>query len=672
MPTFEVTGPDGKKYRVDAPEGATADDALARVKQQYSSRVMANQYDGPQIGGSLGAFAAGAAQGAVANFGDELLAAPVSAITGKGYGESLEGLRGTLKGIEQESPLSYAGGMIAGSILGPGKVIGGAVKKTMGAIPRFARYAAEGGGIGALEGAGMAEGGIERRAIGLGTGLAGGAAIGSLLPAVGELAYRGGSALVRPLLDRIGDRAVTGAGRELAKAAEISGLKPASIMTRLSRRGPDATLADVSPAFKNLGQNVAQGSPRGNVAASLALDARQRMSPDRMTKAVKENIGDGQFYDLLDDLGEQQRKNSSPLYEAAFANQQPVASTVIDELWGRPDFQDGVKQGIRIIKNEHAGGDASGRLTDAMFEGFEEGTGDLNLLFKQVPSLRVLDAGKRGLDAKITAETDPITGKMTQLGRSFEIMRSRLVKELDRLTTIDGKSLYAEARAAWAGPATLKDAAWRGRKAIGNDPEVIKRTMDKMSPSELEAFRVGAAKELMERINAKDFNADTARALFNSPKMQKTLRLLAPNRNDFADMAKVIANEMNYASTRRVVSGGSQTAFRTAMREETDNPEIATIAGNMLGGNFGTAVANTARAAYRRVTGPSTPVLDQLAPLLFSTDRAKQRAAMKLLDDRYPAAALAHRRGMAALVAGARTGGGLSTQMQPMVQNQSP
>lgn len=37
MPTFEITAPDGKKFRVEAPEGATADQAMERVKSQYAA-----------------------------------------------------------------------------------------------------------------------------------------------------------------------------------------------------------------------------------------------------------------------------------------------------------------------------------------------------------------------------------------------------------------------------------------------------------------------------------------------------------------------------------------------------------------------------------------------------------------------------------------------------------
>lgn len=32
MPTFEITSPEGKKYRVTGPEGSTREQALARVR----------------------------------------------------------------------------------------------------------------------------------------------------------------------------------------------------------------------------------------------------------------------------------------------------------------------------------------------------------------------------------------------------------------------------------------------------------------------------------------------------------------------------------------------------------------------------------------------------------------------------------------------------------------
>lgn len=37
MPTFEITAPDGTRYQVDGPEGASEQDALAQVQQYHSS-----------------------------------------------------------------------------------------------------------------------------------------------------------------------------------------------------------------------------------------------------------------------------------------------------------------------------------------------------------------------------------------------------------------------------------------------------------------------------------------------------------------------------------------------------------------------------------------------------------------------------------------------------------
>lgn len=37
MPTFDITAPDGRKFRVSGPEGSTAEQALERVKAQYAS-----------------------------------------------------------------------------------------------------------------------------------------------------------------------------------------------------------------------------------------------------------------------------------------------------------------------------------------------------------------------------------------------------------------------------------------------------------------------------------------------------------------------------------------------------------------------------------------------------------------------------------------------------------
>ncbi len=665
MGRFQETPQDKKKLRF----GGSVDPQYGSAPQSTSGMM-------PPIRGA----ATGFAQGYTGNFGDEAIAAPMMAIGGGSYSDALDSARAFVKKSEADAPASYTGGMIAGSILGPGKAVNALSKapklaEKLAGVPRYLGYGAEGGLVGSIEAAGLAEGDAMDRADDTGMGALVGAGAGMALPAIAEGAFRVGRSAIQPIIDRFGAMALTGAGREIEKAARISGWSPATIMKRLSARGPEAMLADVSPAFKALAENVAQGSVRGNSVASTALNSRARGQGDRLTKMVKTNVADTGYFDMIDEMGTKRAKEASPFYDKAFDNTKPVSSDAIDRLMTRPSFKQGMAKGVRIMRNEEAATGLTPHLSDAMFDGFEDGAGDLNLLFKQVPSLRVLDAAKRGLDDMIYGpDFRNQYGKLTTEGRSLEMMRKTLVDELDRMTTVDGVSNYAIARAKWSGPTRIMEAGDKGRDMIFGDPEEMARTIAKYTDDELEGFRAGAAKAIIDRINHKDFNADAAKSIFNNRAMQKSMRLIAPHPDDYKEMIKGIANEMNMSSTRRQVAGGSPTAFRTAMRKDTDTPEAPQIVGNAMMGNFGAALTGAGRALYRRVTdGPSQPVLDQLAPMLFSTDRAVQKQAMDLLAERYPVALKMHQRGMAALSTMGRTGGavGGSIPMLPQ-ENQEP
>ncbi len=53
MPTFNITAPDGTKYRVEAPEGASEQDALAKVQEQHAA--IAPQAPSARIADDFGA-----------------------------------------------------------------------------------------------------------------------------------------------------------------------------------------------------------------------------------------------------------------------------------------------------------------------------------------------------------------------------------------------------------------------------------------------------------------------------------------------------------------------------------------------------------------------------------------------------------------------------------------
>ena len=47
MPAYEVVSPSGKKYRVDAPEGATLEDAIEYVAEELEPSLMSDASPGP-------------------------------------------------------------------------------------------------------------------------------------------------------------------------------------------------------------------------------------------------------------------------------------------------------------------------------------------------------------------------------------------------------------------------------------------------------------------------------------------------------------------------------------------------------------------------------------------------------------------------------------------------
>ena len=59
MPTFEITSPDGRRFRVTAPDGATQDQVLAYVQQSTSPKRSAAELGAEQTAAEYGPLGAG-------------------------------------------------------------------------------------------------------------------------------------------------------------------------------------------------------------------------------------------------------------------------------------------------------------------------------------------------------------------------------------------------------------------------------------------------------------------------------------------------------------------------------------------------------------------------------------------------------------------------------------
>src|SRR5262249_27751628 len=143
-----------------------------------------------------------------------------------------------------------------------------------------------------------------------------------------------------------------------------------------------------------------------------------------------------------------------------------------------------------------------------------------NIVTLRVPNMRVLDMGKRGLDAMISAERDPVTGRLSARGRSLVILRKGYVDELDALDTTGA---YKKARETWGGLSASMDAVKLGQSAFSGHPEELAEELEGMTESDREFARTGLADTVRERLAKTGLGTDDSRAIFKDNGWTKAL-----------------------------------------------------------------------------------------------------------------------------------------------------
>lgn len=322
MPIFEITDPQGRKYRVNAPEGATEQDALSYVRQQQAQPRQPDAFDKSitPTGNFFENLAAGAGKAVVdTGRGLQQLAAKV------GIGDASQVQQDIDEAKARDAALMQTGGGVIGNI---GGQIGmaltpGMALKAASAIPGLVRAApalsaagdalltpqtmagsaALGAGLGAVQP--VASG--DNRNMNIALGAAGGA----VAPAIGTL-YRSGKALLQPFSaagrEQVAGRALNRFATDPASIDAAAGapqLVPGSQPT-LAEASGDIGLAQLERSLRNVkdandaiaAQRIANNTARANAVQAIAGDpgqreffaaARQQAAEDLYAKAFAEN-----------------------------------------------------------------------------------------------------------------------------------------------------------------------------------------------------------------------------------------------------------------------------------------------------------------------------------------------------------------------------------------------
>lgn len=627
-------------------------------------------------------------------------------------------------GYDAQHPIAstalQGAGAIAGTVaalpaLGAGTA---ALGPEAGLIPRAAVGGLEGAGLGAAQGYGGGNGALTDPSRGRGAETGGmiGAALGAAAPAVIQGAQGLWNATGQRAINAVAPKVAVGEAPSLAdalagaqgapQAATRAGLPsdipgatnrlvdalaainvspkaavaPADakaaysqLYRALQRQGTSATdavqsakdlgtfgmVADSGPATQDLGRTVMNTPSAGAVAGKDALDLRQlgvkqdgdflvRPSSLRIGDAAASGLGVGgkEYYSGLDSLAASQKAAAGPAYTKAYAAP-PVPTSELEDfrVAGGGDFESAYARARAISQKTFVD----------MGDGVEKIVPLPAAIPKQL-DWRTLDLMKQGLDDNVRQNVTDGIGANEQ--GALKGYLGRFVAKLDSINPD-----YGAAREAFAGPAKLMDAQEAGAKFMGQDAPVISSGMAELSPSEQQAFRLGAAKQIQSKLGNADITADASRVAGSlKPNQLQRFKAIFPDQQSYAGFSNLLDNEKTMFNTRAAATGNSTTAKQLAGMQDAGEDPLAAAApmiGHAAAGNVPGALS--AAMGFIKNAGNGSKMnegtSDALAAILFNMDKRTYPAVLSGLSDAEKRVLLANALRQAAPTGAAQAGG---------------
>lgn len=467
MATFEVTGPDGKKYRVEAPEGATEQEVLAFVQQQVTPA--------PEVGTAQGMGRA-FVQGGTFGLGDELVAGGVAtrnwlgnvlgapetfgSVPGKSWGEvydaSLNAERDRIDAFREQSPVLAYGSEIVGAL--PTAIATGGTGQAATLGGRMALGAANAGAQGLVYGFNAGEGGVGNR---LGEGVLSGAVaapLGAAGPAVGQ----GIRSLTARLMQGRAAQQLgmpTAAMNLLRRTMNVDDSLTGAGQQRIQAAGPDAMLADAGPMAQQVLDTAIQASGPAGAMARQAVDSRVANASQQVMGALDNAFGQpAGILSTETALRTGSAAARQRAYDAAYAqaiDYTSEAGRALEDIVSTRVPQEAIAEANRLMRMELGRGSQQ-----IMADIAEDGT----VTFRSMPDVRQLDYITRGLNQVADAANGQgALGGTTPIGRAYANL-SRDIRDLLRRAVPE----YETALATAAEPIQARNALLFGRDLLSS------------------------------------------------------------------------------------------------------------------------------------------------------------------------------------------------------------
>lgn len=484
------------------------------------------------------------------------------------YDEQLEIERGNLETARRKYPKLSLAAELGGGIYTGGNLYS-LTTKSLSNLPALVRLMSVGGVEGAAYGAGTGEEGNRLRgtAIGTGIGIAGGP-LGAVAGHVfGNLARN----TVGPLWRRLFQTPRARANQKVLDTLEADDITTYQAQLEMADLGEQAVVADISQGLTDLGRSMAGYQGRGRGIAERLVHGRQRNQQHRLL------AGAGVDADELDDFTrgiarmlQNRNTQATPYYERAYETVVRQTDSMADALSviprsilskartlyrgdldvlneiakKFPDTPEGRAAILRLNSGPISGREAARRTLQTP-EGIDEN------------SVMFYDYVKRSLDDRIGSS---LRAGRRQEARNFIRMKEALLGELDEQVPD-----YRRAREIFTDEESMKSAVDYGRSLFSNSVDLAETelALEAMSMGERNAFRNGAIRGLVDRVERAPEMRNFASYLVESKRMRRLLSLAFPNEEVFDSFIKTAIAENRMAATRAGVTAGARTAPMT-------------------------------------------------------------------------------------------------------------
>lgn len=618
MPTFEITGPDGKKYRVT---GENAEGALAAVKRMsggHNTPAFDPKVPGynPETGnverssGRTGAFLSSAVEGLpvvgpTIQKGAENAAAYIgSKLTGEDQAKVRREMGGMNEVAQRDHPNYSTAGSLTGNVMGTAAMVA-AAPGLMGATPgmsmgqQMLRGGLSSAGIG---GADVAARGGNMQDVATGAALSG--ALGVVAPPVAA----GVQAAWKPLSGMLGIGNKGRAQEALREALTRSGKSADDIAMDITQATADGqssyALAD---ALGNPGQRMLSGVVRspGDKRAAIVdmLENRQAGQGRRIAGFLDDAFGSAQGTALQKEAGDIAARRAAGNVNYGAARD---AAGAVDTSGAIKAIDDVIRPGVS-------------RMTGV-------GAADNGVYATMARARSYLTNGKaivQDFDRALLAKQE--MDAMIEQGGTVAALLKPARNALDDALATASKP-YAAARDTYRSQSKAIEAIDIGRSAAkrGRFEDTIP-TFQGMGPDEQAAFRTGYVDPLIEQTQGAAMGVNKARPLINDAYAAEFPAFSVPGKG--SQLGRRVARENTMFETRAAALGGSKTADNLADMADIGSFDPSMI-GNVLTGNWKGALTQGVAKSANAMKGRNQATRDMIADALLQTSPKRATAEL--------------------------------------------